>query len=211
MRATHTKKGRRESGLVLVEGQHLVKEAGRSLLFSFTPYDTPNFQKLVTTETPQEIAGVARLPVWTKKDVEAKNTLVVLDHVQDPGNLGTIFRSALAFNAALLLVECADSGNPKVIRSSAGALFHVPWMEKTCEEALALLPHLKRPLYRLEITPGAMDIKSLPGDSIAVIAGSEGQGILLPVSAPSVKISHERTLESLNVAVAVSLLLHARY
>lgn len=211
IKSVQTKKGREASGLVLVEGETLIAEAGTRVELRFDERDSPQFAELVTTVAPQMKAALARLPVSSLKDVLKKKTVVVLDHVQDPGNLGAILRSALAFDAGLVLVECADVGNPKVIRGSAGAVFHTPWVEMKRAEAEDWLAGSERLTYRLELAPNAINISDLPDTPAIIIAGSEGQGIALDIKAPSIKIPHSITLESLNVAIAVSLLLYARY
>src|SRR5688572_28984119 len=127
IRSLKTKKGRRTSGLCLVEGKKLVEAAGKSVQFTFTSRDTKQFSKLVTTSTPQDIAAVAKLPVFDVEQVRDLETIVVLDGVQDPGNVGAAFRLCQAFGASLILVDSADATSPKVIRSSAGAIFHVHW------------------------------------------------------------------------------------
>lgn len=211
IKSTHTKKGRQKSGLVLLEGEKLLKEAGDRVELLFDSSDSDHFNDLVTTVTPQMKAGLAKLPYWKLEDVAKKKTVLVLDHIQDPGNIGTILRSALAFDAGLILVECADTGNPKVIRSSAGSLFHAPWVTMKRNEAQEWLSQLEKPLYRFELSPEAIDVSELPDTGLVVIAGSEGQGIQFETEAPSVKITHNEQLESLNVSVATSLLLHSRF
>lgn len=210
IKSTHTKGGRERTGLVLIEGEKLIAEAGSRVELLFNESDSPRFAQLVTTVTPQMKAALARLPRSSLKDVLKKKTVVVLDHVQDPGNLGTILRSALAFDAGVVLVESVDPGNSKVIRGSVGAVFHVPWVEMKRSETQAWLKKETRPIYRLELTPDAADVSSIPNQTAILIAGSEGQGIQLDVKASSVKISHNPKLESLNVAVAISLLLYTR-
>src|SRR3989338_4422667 len=90
IKSVQTKKGRDASGLVLVEGEKLIAEAGARVEFCFDENDSPQFAELVTTATPQMKAALARLPASSLKDVLKKQTVVVLDHVQDPGNLGAI-------------------------------------------------------------------------------------------------------------------------
>lgn len=212
IRSLRTKKGRAESGRCLVEGSKLVKEAGRYLDFRFTPEDTAEFARLVSTETPQTVAGVARQPEWTLKQVLARPTVAVLDHVQDPGNVGTILRLGLGFGAGLLLVESADPTSPKVVRASAGAIFKTPWLAISRTETERLLSEPDRPVFRLEKRSGAQPLAALTKPPRAiVIAGSEGQGISLPTAGQSVAINHDKKLESLNVAQALAIILHARY
>ena len=206
----HTKKGRAKHGLCLVEGSKSLATAGDAVEFTFGERDSTSFKDLVTTETPQDVAGVARVPEWGHDDIASAQTVVVLDGVQDPGNVGAIFRLCLGFGASLVLIESADPTNPKVVRSSAGALFDVPYVEYTKKEGLDYVSTLERPVYRLEKTDSSQDVVSLPQDTeIILIAGSEGNGITLPIKGASVSITHSKALESLNVTHALAIALHA--
>mgnify|MGYP000865980175 FL=1 len=213
IRSLATKKGRTESGFCLVEGKKNVAEAKGFVEFSFTDKDSRNFNKLVETVTPQPIAAVAKIPQWELNNLVERPCVVVLDGVQDPGNVGTILRLCLGFKASLLLVESADPSSPKVIRSSAGAFFKVPWCEVMRSEAEAAIASLGRPIYRLENKAGAdKSLKKFSAEKAAIlIAGSEGQGIKLSISGTSLQITHDDTLESLNVAAALAISLYAFY
>ena len=217
IRSLHTKKGREESGLCLVEGAKVIKTAGKSIEFEFTPEMTPNFNKLVTTETPQEMAAVARIPEWTIEEIKSRPTIVVLDGVQDPGNVGTILRLCLGFNASILLVESADVTNPKVVRSSVGALFQVPWMVISRDEAKDLPSPLlgkegERKVFRLEKTSRSKSIEAIKTKEPAIIiVGSEGSGIKLDIDGTSIAITHDPALESLNVSQALAIALFTRF
>lgn len=217
IRSLATKKGRTESGFCLVEGKKNIKEAGKFLEYTFTPADDKDFAKLVGTVTPQPIAGVARIPQYTEQDVLKRNYVVVLDGVQDPGNVGTILRLCLAFDAALLLIESADPASPKVVRASAGAFFHVPWLELARAEADVKLKQLQLPVIRLENSKSKKNLllshkslSQLPKKCI-LIAGSEGQGIQLKIAGTSLAIAHNSKLESLNVATALAIVLGQLY
>ena len=213
IRSLHTKKGRQKSGLCLVEGAKTIETAGDAIDFTFTKKDTPRFEKLSTTETPQDISAVARIPAWDKEALCRKPTIIVLDGVQDPGNVGAILRLCLGFESALVLVESADPSSPKVIRSSVGAVFQVPWMQVSRSDAEDVIAQLQRPVFRLEKRAGAKDISAFTTPPTAVlIAGSEGSGISLRTKGVSVVIPHLEDLESLNVghAVAIGLFLRAR-
>ena len=182
IRSLQTKKARLSTGLCLVEGAKVVAEAGNKVEYTFGPKDTKKFNQLVTTETPQEIAAVARTPEYQAEDVTKFPTIVVLDGVQDPGNVGSILRLCLGFEASLVLVESADPTSPKVIRSSAGAMFHVPWLQLSRAKIDSWLAKLKRPVARLEQVPGAKPVADLAqADKLILIAGSEGQGIKLAI------------------------------
>lgn len=197
--------------MFVIEGAKFVKDAGRLVEFTFTPRDTNQFREYVTTITPQSVAAVARAPEWTLDDVEKASTIVVLDNLQDPGNVGTILRACLGFKASLVLVESADATNPKTVRASASALLRVPWVEMRRAEAEEWLRGIDRTVYRLEKRPGAVPPSKMVGDRLVLIAGNEGSGISLAVQGASVVIPHEAALDSLNVAMAVSMMLFARY
>ncbi len=213
IRSLHSKKGREKSGLCLVEGEKNIKTARNAVSFCFTRDDTKKFDTLVTTETPQGIAAVARIPTWNASDVENKRAIVALDGVQDPGNIGTIFRLCLGFGATLILIDSADPTNPKVVRSSAGAIFHVPWIRVHRASAVERITKLKRAVYRLENRPKSVpyshDMK-FPENTL-LIAGSEGRGISLNIPGNSIRIPHDSKLESLNVAVTVAIILNRLY
>lgn len=210
IRSLHRKKARRELNKCLVEGKKLIDAAGDLVEFVFTRTDTDSFDKLVTTQTPQGIAGVARVPQWNIEDVEAKKTIVVLDGVQDPGNVGAIFRACLGFDASLVMIESADATNTKVVRSSAGALFGVPWIEMNRKDAMTWLAQSSRDVLRLENKENAIEHHQQSTKPAIIIAGSEGSGIQLTFDAPSLRVSHQEALESLNVAQAVTVVLAFR-
>jgi RNA methyltransferase, TrmH family len=205
VRSLHRKKGRMESGLCLVEGQKIIEMAGDKVDWTFTEKDTEVFSKLVTTESPQGIAGVAHIPKWTREEIEANRTIVVLDGVQDPGNVGAILRLCLGFDASLLLVESADVTSPKVVRSSVGAMFKVPWMIIPRPVAVGVVESLGRPIYRLE-SGGDPEDNVLPESSVLIL-GSEGNGLYMEIDGSVITIPHNPALESLNVGHALAIIL----
>lgn len=207
IKSLHTKKGRQKTGLCLIEGSKSIQTAGKSVLYKFTPKDTDQFFKLVTTKTPQNIAAVAKIPEWKEKDIVQKPVIVVLDNIQDPGNTGSILRLCLGFNASLVLIDSVDPASPKVVRSSAGAVFSVPWLKIDKTDALNLIKNFDRPVYRLEKRTGAKQMPVNFPDKITVIAGSEGAGITLKITGTSIYIKHNQKLDSLNVGHALAILL----
>ncbi len=212
IKSLHTKKGREKTGLCLVEGEKVIQLAGDAIDFTFTANDTEDFSELVTTETPQTIAAVAKIPQWELSDIITGHTIVVLDGVQDPGNVGAILRLCLGFNATLLLIESADATNPKVIRSSVGAMFQVPWLTLPRTEAVPTIQKLNLPIFRLEKTTVAESVEIVKmNESCLLIAGSEGSGIQLDIPGRSVMIDHSELLESLNVTHALAITLYERF
>ncbi len=208
IRSLHKKKYRKHLGLCLVEGQKFVDEAKEYLDLTFTDEDTKHFEKLMTTETPQTIAGIARIPKWTTSDIKECDQIIILDGLQDPGNVGTIIRGALAFNTGIILIESADPTSPKVIRSSAGSIFHIPWIEVGRDIAGDVIRELQRPILRLEKTENSHSLSAIKNDKYAIIIGSEGSGIQLQVDGQSVMIEHNPKLESLNAAMAATIALY---
>ena len=209
IRALQTKKGRETHGLCLVEGRKNVAAAGKAIRFRFSAKDTKSFKKLVSTETPQDIAAVAEIPRSTLHDITSGSMIIVLDGVQDPGNVGAIMRLCLAFDASLLLIESADPTSPKVVRASAGALFAVPWQALPRSHAEEALFYFNRPIYRLEKTKGS--VTEISEKKAILIAGSEGSGIKLPIKGKSLTITHSKKLESLNVGHAIAIALSQTY
>jgi TrmH family RNA methyltransferase len=210
IRSLSTKKGREKSGLCLVEGEKVIKTAGDAIEYTFTRNSTDNFDKLVTTETPQNLAAVAKIPNWSLDDIKSHKVIVALDGVQDPGNVGAILRLCLGFNASLILIDSADVTSPKVIRSSVGAMFQVPWMHVTSKESSKLLKDLNLPIYRLEKKKSAVDIKKAKlKKPLILMAGSEGRGIQSRIKGTSIFIDHDDALESLNVGHSLAIALYS--
>lgn len=206
--ALQKRKEREERGMFIIEGEKFVRDAGKLVEFTFTHRDTTIYQEVISTEAPQGIAAVARVPEWTMADITSRPTIVVLDGIQDPGNVGTVLRACLGFNASLLLIESAEVTNPKTVRASASAILRVPWKTVPRDEAVDLLTSLARPIFRLELKQGAVTPAEISPKDRILIAGNEGRGIKLQINGTSVMIPHNPALESLNVAMATSIVLY---
>jgi len=208
-----TKKGRDKTGLCLVEGPKMIETAGKAVqeVLHINDLGARSFSKIATTDTPQEVIGIAKIPVWTLEEVMRAKTIVMLDRVQDPGNVGAIMRLCLGFGASLILVESADPSSTKVIRASAGGLFLVPWISLDPSRARDAIKEIDRPIYRLEKREGSKSTSVLETtQSILLMVGNEGSGITLTREGTSVAIAHEAKLESLNVATALAIALYTR-
>jgi RNA methyltransferase, TrmH family len=206
--ALQKRKEREERGMFIIEGEKFVRDAGQLVEFTFTDKDTTIYREVVSTEAPQKIAAVARVPEWSMEDIASRPTIVVLDGVQDPGNVGTILRACLGFQASLLLVESAEVTNPKTVRSSASAILRVPWRQVHRDDAAEVIAAFHRPVFKLELKKGAVTPAEISKKDRILIAGNEGRGIKLPVNGTSVAIPHDPALESLNVAMATSIVLY---
>jgi len=173
------------------------------------------FDSAVATETPQGVAALAKIKSFTLEDVlrPYQPLVVVLSGIQDPGNLGTLLRSAEAFGASgVLLGEGTVSQfNSKAVRASAGSVFRLPTVAVKVEEAI---PRLRQAGLRLVATSshGGMpaDQASLAGP-LAFFIGNEGSGLpreLMSQMDETVAVPHPGPVESLNAAVAASVLLY---
>lgn len=173
------------------------------------------FSSAVATETPQGVAALVRWPAFSLDDVLAatENPLLLgTMGIQDPGNLGTIIRSADAFGAAAVLLgeKTVSQFNSKVIRASAGSSFRLP----TIPVKAAALEELKTRGLRLAATSShkgkPTDEADLTGGLI-VMVGSEGAGVpreYISLADEFIRVPHAERVESLNAAVAASVILY---
>jgi TrmH family RNA methyltransferase len=242
LRQLHDRRHREESGRFLIDGVRLVEEALRAeapveRLIAVEPGDHPRLAALleaarsrgipITTvaphvldavsgvETPQGVAAVVRQtappldPVLDRPDL----LLLVADRVQDPGNLGTMIRTADAAGAGavVLLPGTVDPYNPKAVRATMGSLFHLPVAEWPGERLRAAL---RARAIRLLGTDAAGTVDFRAADyhrPLAVIVGNEGEGLSAEWRAAAdvlLRIPIHGRAESLNVAVAVGLVLY---
>ncbi len=174
------------------------------------------FASTVPSETPQGVAALVRCKVFTLVDVLAKSQagpLLAIAGVQDPGNLGTILRSAEAFGAGgILLGEgTVNPFNSKVIRASAGSVFRLPMVQAKLLGTLNQMRELGLRLIATSSHKGTpLDQATLTGP-LAIFIGSEGAGLpreLLAQMTDTVAIPHSPTVESLNAGVAASIVLY---
>lgn len=173
------------------------------------------FAGAVDTETPQGVAALVRFKDFALEDVlrPPRPLVVVLAGVQDPGNLGTVARSAEAFGASgLLLAEkTAGRSNPKAVRASAGSLFRIPTVEVKLADATATLRERGLRLVATSSHEGRpVDEADLAGP-VALFLGSEGAGLpreTLKQMDETVAIPHSPRVESLNAGIAASILLY---
>ncbi len=175
------------------------------------------FRKLADAESPQGIVMVVKMPSFSPGKVfSPKSKLVlVLDSVRDPGNLGTLIRSADWFGASavLLSADCVDPYNPKVVRSSMGSLFHLPvYVSQDLEKDLTELKKRGFGLFATSLQARQSLEKTRFHAPVALLLGGEAQGVspkLLRLANRQIKIWRYGKAESLNVAIAGSIFLNA--
>lgn len=226
----HDRAARRELGLYPAEGPKLLAEAVKAgaeiTAVVAAPGVEPDcpasarrvevpadlLQSLCDTKSPQGVLFLARMPDTRPPQALEGGRYLVLDGLQDPGNVGTIWRTADALGAdGLILVNgCADPFAPKTVRATMGACFRLPVYEVPAEELPALLERSALPLYATALREDTVDIKTAQLDRCAVVIGSEGRGVsaeLLALSRRTIKIPMRERCESLNAAVAASIVL----
>lgn len=222
-----------EEGLIAVEGPHLLEEAMRGEWAIARIFVTPEgrkrhadllqaaecevvdvsaraFASTAATETSQEVLALVHPRDWVWDDLTRGSALVViLDGVQDPGNAGTIVRSAEAFGATglVFLTGCARVANGKFLRATAGSVFRLPFLEGMANADL--VRHVrasKLKFYALTPSSGARITEVDLRASCALAVGSEGAGVSSEILSEAQPVSIPSTaVESLNAAVACSI------
>jgi RNA methyltransferase, TrmH family len=186
------------------EARHFASEIGSARILWVTDQ---TFRGIASTENSQGVITLVRPPVWTAQDLSRGTPLIIiLDAIQDPGNAGTIVRTAEAFGATgvIFLKGTVSPHNPKCLRASAGSLFRMPLLHSVSAfvvPPLALFAAM--PLAELML-PQA----DLTGPC-AIVVGNEGRGVSadLAMLATGVRIPTEG-VESLNAAVATGVMLY---
>ncbi|HZI76284.1 MAG TPA: RNA methyltransferase, partial [Gemmatimonadales bacterium] len=181
-------------------------------------YTEAELEALADTEHPQGVVAVIEPKRWSLSDIRmlTGTTAVVLDGVQDPGNVGTILRTALGLGATgvIALKGTADLTNSKVIRSAMGASFHLPAVPATPEEFVAWAKLQRAEIWIAEGSGEPAERLSGPRadrSPVALVFGNEGAGIssvLESAATRRVAIPLAQGVESLNVAVAAGILLY---
>jgi RNA methyltransferase, TrmH family len=173
-----------------------------------------DFEGAATTDSPQGILAIAEVPGTSAESLAfpPRARVLVLDGVQDPGNAGTMLRTAAALGAFATLAApgTVDLWNAKVVRSAMGALFHYPALPVTWEVLDSLLAGTDIPLWGADAAGQPIETIAPPA-SVALVVGNEGAGLSAEARARCerlVGIALEPKIESLNVAVAAGILLH---
>ena len=160
-------------------------------------------------EAPQGALFLCRLP--EKQAVVPKPGMLILDGIQDPGNLGTILRTADALNIDVVLLEgCADPYNHKTVRASMGAVFRVPVIQSTWQEMQAACKKAGIPVGVTALSDRAKDLRRAELKKMAVVIGSEGRGVrqeILDGADEELIIPMNPHCESLNAAVAATIVM----
>ena len=181
--------------------------------------DKKLFDAIADTEHTQGVIAVVHKTQYNRKsflDLLTKNTknVVILDCLQDPGNMGTIIRTAEAagYGGVLLMSGCTDVYAPKVVRAAAGSLFRIPILqENNIAETVRELHDIKRSIVVSSLDAEQYYQQTDLGENIALVIGNEGRGVrqdFLDAADIKVKIPMAGSIESLNAAVAAGILMY---
>ena len=229
-----TTKGRKEARAYLIEGTHLLKEAIKAnaiiqeIVMTETFFQQSDLKiaeevivivspeilaSLAQTETPQGVVAIVKIPEDTPI-LDYKGKYILLDQVQDPGNVGTIIRTADAagYSGVFLGEGSVDLYNDKVLRSMQGSHFHLPVHRAALQELIPEMKSKGMPVYGTELNEAAVDYRTVfPTDAVALVLGNEGNGVsgkILALTDQNLYIPIFGEAESLNVAVAAGILLY---
>jgi TrmH family RNA methyltransferase len=222
-----SKKEREKAGLFVADGTKLLEEAVKYysglhtvILSDGVEAEVPEGVRLVRVpedvmvsispmETPQGALFLCRLP--EKEIFIPKHGMLLLDGIQDPGNIGTILRTADALQVPVALLEgCADPYSHKVVRSSMGAVFRTPVIQTTWAEAKAACRNAGIPVGVTALSDRAKDLRKTDLARMAVVIGSEGRGVrkeILDEADAELIIPMNPKCESLNAAIAASIVM----
>ena len=224
------KKYRSQFNQFIVEGEHLVLEALKAKVVkeiiirehsqlpdSIQPHECTVYQlkeslfiQLASTQAPQSVMAVCEMK---QKPVTEMNRLLLLDRVQDPGNLGTLLRSAVAFgfDGVILGEGCVDGYNEKVIRSTQGAIFTLAIESHSLSDYIKRLMEQGIHVFGTSLYHGSplSTIEEFP--RMAFMLGNEGSGVqteLLELTHQNIFIEMSENIESLNVSIAGSIIMY---
>ena len=221
------RKNRKKTNTFIVEGMHSVLEAYKKgmvveLILKediSLPLDVPYvyvteeiIKKISDAVSPPDVLALCKM---ANDNVVLGEKILLLDGIQDPGNLGTIIRSAVAFNVDTICLspDTVDIYNPKVLRSTQGMIFHTNIIIKSLKEIISMLKEREIPIYGTRVDYG-IDVSTLrekDRKKYALVMGNEGNGVseeVLDMCDEYIYISMNPDVESLNVGVATSIILY---
>jgi len=230
-RLLESAKFRDEQGLFVIEGMRLVSQAPAELLeavyvsesleregtgcISADRVETVSdsvFRSISDTVNPQGILAVCRKPASGMERVSGAGLYVLLDEIRDPGNLGTIIRTAEATGAAVIMSPgCVDIFNPKVIRSTMGSIFRVPFAICDMAEAVKELQEEGVTVCAAALDASVPFAEAAYGHANAFIIGNEANGVrreIQEIADIRVRIPMHGRVESLNAAVSAAVLMY---
>ena len=226
-RLLNSRRERVEAGLFVADGIKLLPEAVKHwpgldtvILADGVEADVPDDVRLIRVpgdvmesispmQTPQGALFLCRLP--RQQEFVPQKGMLLLDGIQDPGNLGTILRTADALQVPVALLEgCADPYGHKTVRASMGAVFRSPVITTTWQQVKSACAAAGIPVAVTALSDRARDLRQAPLNQMAVVIGSEGQGVrqeILDAADEELIIPMNPDCESLNAAIAAAIVM----
>lgn len=226
-RLLSSRKERLQAGLFVADGVKLLGEAVRwyggldtVILSDGLRLQVPEHVRVVRVpeelmeyispmQTPQGALFLCKLP--SKKEFEPRKGMLILDGIQDPGNLGTILRTADALDVPVVLLDgCADPYSHKVVRASMGAVLRTDVIQASWEQVQKGCKAAGIPIGVTALSDRARDLRQAALETMAVVIGSEGQGVrqeILDSADGELIISMNPRCESLNAAIAAAIVM----
>ena len=219
------KKNRNKEEKYLIEGFHLVEEAYKAgvLVQIILTKEIENYQeidkilvndkiieKLASTKNPQKIIGICS---FKKNDYQLGKKILLLDNINDPGNMGTLIRTSLGFDIDTIIIseDCVDIYNEKTIRSSQGSIFHVNIFKANLTKEIEKIKEKGIKVIGTSLQ-SSIPLKTVSKiDKYAIILGNEANGVkkeLQELTDLNIKIEINERLESLNVAIAGAIVMY---
>lgn len=212
------KKIRDEERKFIVEGDHLIEEARKNNLIKYIIscvdedadfYVTKEIMEKISDQ--KSISYNAAVVKFIPED-SVNGNVIILDNLQDPGNLGTIIRSSVAFNIDTIIISdtSVDLYNPKVVRATEGMIFNLNIIRRNLEEIIPVLKNLGYKIVGTDVNEGN-DVRNISKENVAIIIGNEGNGMsenIKKLCDEFINIKINKSCESLNAGVAASIIMY---
>lgn len=212
------KKIRDEERKFIVEGDHLIEEARKNNLIEYIIscvdedadfYVTKEIMEKISDQ--KSISYNAAVVKFIPED-SVNGNVIILDNLQDPGNLGTIIRSSVAFNIDTIIISdtSVDLYNPKVVRATEGMIFNLNIIRRNLEEVIPVLKNLGYEIVGTDVNEG-VDVRNISKENIAIVIGNEGSGMsdsVRNLCDVFINIKISKACESLNAGVAASIIMY---
>lgn len=212
------KKIRDKERKFIVEGDHLIEEARKNNLIKYIIscvdedadfYVTKEIMEKISDQ--KSISYNAAVVKFIPED-SVNGNVIILDNLQDPGNLGTIIRSSVAFNIDTIIISdtSVDLYNPKVVRSTEGMIFNLNIIRRNLEEIIPALKNLGYKIVGTDVNEG-IDVRNISKENVAIVIGNEGSGMSENVKKMCdefINIKINKSCESLNAGVAASIIMY---
>lgn len=202
----------------IVEGDHLIEEARKNNLIKYIiSCVDEDADFYVTKEIMEKISDQKSISynaavVKFIPENSVNGNVIILDNLQDPGNLGTIIRSSVAFNIDTIIISdtSVDLYNPKVVRATEGMIFNLNIIRRNLEEIIPVLKNLGYKIVGTDVNEGN-DVRNISKENVAIIIGNEGSGMsenIKKLCDEFINIKINKSCESLNAGVAASIIMY---